>query len=890
MGRNSWYQNWQFDPLTAVVTLVILPPIIYALFLIRRAVLSGTRYLIQGFLDQITPFLTKTTAASLSLRRYCRMQLSGVSKYLYVPSTTDINLDIDNIFVPLILERAGAQKAYDHRTLFEAGNRLRIIGDPGSGKSSIAKRIFRDECRRATQTPRKARFPILVELRKLTFPRTGDERKAGGELLATIRAEIKKIRAYDLEGCFDAYARTNGIILILDGLDEISTSLYRRAEAAIKGLSQELALRGDDNIVILTMRTQFHVQVRNAYIDTFPVTLSLKPFSPTDIYEFLCRWDFKPSTQTHDIVRIYTDLTDQPTLREMCANPLVLSMYVAQDQATGHPLAPDSRTDFYSKVTEELLIKRRAVQVGVAEGQAVLRQQRQRILGGVALEHLLNPDEPANLLNWEAAVGMVGSVTGLDPREAEEHLRLISKETGLITEEKEGETFRFIHLTFCEFLAGFEAVHGQADGWGRLISRHKEFCERVSPAFRSRLIEVLPFAAALMPRHMRGGAIDDLLASGDERGLALAFLETKLYDHPAWGGFIAKRTETLLRSIDHGVSSEWLREVHVFTVLCADAARAARSIPRIRGTIPLDGFFAELAERRDDTIIGLIRSYAEQDAVAAFRVAALCNIDMIEQLPEVVIASADQPAFLAILIERASSEPTRHVMWAAVLAEASLRSPAVANQLSKHLDFGWQASLEAVPRRSRWFLHKHIPRSIARAATELDPGVFPLVKLLKEITPPGRHWFIPAAVITSTFFQRIFAVTYLGSVVVFVGARSVLQFLPNDAQFPLNDALGYVPFSVWTYILALSFSIAVVSTSLTEPWLRAYRRILSTPEGRTRFSAPRIVIAPYFAARRLFSGEGVPLFPVFDRLTFGKQEFAAITRLIDAQSSARTRI
>jgi hypothetical protein len=58
--------------------------------------------------------------------------------------------------------------------------------------------------------------------------------------------------------CFDAYAITNGLLIVLDGLDEISTTLYPRAESAINGLSEELAKLGENNIIILTMRTQFH--------------------------------------------------------------------------------------------------------------------------------------------------------------------------------------------------------------------------------------------------------------------------------------------------------------------------------------------------------------------------------------------------------------------------------------------------------------------------------------------------------------------------------------------------------------------------------------------------------------------------------------------------------
>jgi archaellum biogenesis ATPase FlaH len=410
MGSVAWFSGWKFDPVSAVLTTLILPLLAYAAIIIRKSALSATRYVIEGFLYWISPFVTKSAAASLSLRRYCRLQLSDSSRYLYVPSSVEIHLDIDTIFVPLVLERAGKEEGYDHRTVLEAGNRIRIIGDPGSGKSSIAKRIFRDACRNGIERPRKSRLPILIELRRLDVIKTGRRDSLGNWLLEKLKTEIATNRAYDLDRCFDAYAMTNGLLIILDGLDEISTVSYSRVESAINGLSDALSKLGENNVIVLTMRTQFHYQVRSSFMSTFPVVLALKQFSPTDIYEFLRRWDFEPSNKAANIVRIYTDLTDQPTLREMCSNPLVLSMYVARDQAVGHSLAPESRSDFYSSVTEELLIKRRAVQVGAAPGQTVLRLQRQKILGKIAFYHLTEATEPANLLSWDKGITIVRDI------------------------------------------------------------------------------------------------------------------------------------------------------------------------------------------------------------------------------------------------------------------------------------------------------------------------------------------------------------------------------------------------------------------------------------------------------------------------------------------------
>ena len=58
-------------------------------------------------------------AARISLKTYSRLLLSA-TRYVPVPSTRDINLPIDEIFVTLNLENAGlSQRVVTHATLFE---------------------------------------------------------------------------------------------------------------------------------------------------------------------------------------------------------------------------------------------------------------------------------------------------------------------------------------------------------------------------------------------------------------------------------------------------------------------------------------------------------------------------------------------------------------------------------------------------------------------------------------------------------------------------------------------------------------------------------------------------------------------------------------------------
>ena len=109
-------------------------------------------------------------SAAFTLTRYAKLNLSGPSATLHVPNpVADFPLNIDDVFVPLSLETSMDQKLYDHDTLLSLGNkRLRIVGDPGSGKSTIAKRLFRDECRKALER-KPSRLPILIELKSISM-------------------------------------------------------------------------------------------------------------------------------------------------------------------------------------------------------------------------------------------------------------------------------------------------------------------------------------------------------------------------------------------------------------------------------------------------------------------------------------------------------------------------------------------------------------------------------------------------------------------------------------------------------------------------------------------------------------------------------------------------
>jgi hypothetical protein len=746
--------GWKFDLKTSTITILVAPVALYFLAVLRKYLKLWGSYALEGVMYWVSRFLKRSLAGALTLKRYCRMRLAEENRYLFVPSSLDVKLEVDEAFVRLTLDRQGGDASnHDHRDILTVGNRIRVIGDPGSGKSSLTKRLFRDTCYQALRRPSEARLPILVELKNLSVPAKQTSEKLGEWSVKKLRDAACKSKVYQVAECFDTYAENTGLLVLLDGLDEVSTSNYPRVQSAIIGLSQRLSQMSETNVIVMTMRTQFHQQIKNAFRDSFGHALFLRPFSPSDIYEFLTRWPFR-SGREHSIARIYGELTDQPTLREMCSNPLILAMYVAEDQAAGHLVAPESRTEVYAKVTEELIVKRRLQQTGPMPAHTKLREQRERILGRLAYEHLLDHNQPTNSLEWNSAIRVTQDVMKCSERNAETLFREIAKETGLITEERTAQSFRFIHLTFCEFLAAYEAVQGQQNGWNRLVECHKEFQSNQSqPQLKSRLLEVIPFACGLLPRVNRELAISDTAAVNDDALLARCFLETKQYDHKAWPPFVQRQKSALVKTPESRWDDRWLRDLHLFNVVIKDAAQCSAHMAILETNVDLDQFFQALVGSQKDSLSKLLSAYATQDAPAVFRLAEVSNLDLATDFPQIVIANCDQAPFLALLVERALTLETDIQQWAALLTESALRSRAVAESLSNmepsvHL----RQRLSETPAQKRWFrtgvLRETLYTQLLTIASSVAPAEkvsLPFLNVLRPLPPPGAMRLNPLA-------------------------------------------------------------------------------------------------------------------------------------------------
>lgn len=689
-------------------------------------------YILDALFYSFGRLFARRMAIHVTLKRYATLQLARAdTRYLHIPGGAP--LEVDTIFVPLSL--ATDDEKFSDSSLLDfasrSGGRVRILGDPGSGKSSLTKKLFRSVCLSVTTKDRvKPTLPILLELKTLEPPpdlvRQPD---LGDWLLEVLKSAVVQAEGFDTEGLFQAFLKDRGLTVFLDGLDEVATINYPKVVMAINGLSSRLGQKSSASVILLTMRTQFHSIIRADLESNYPTVLTIAPFTPGDIFEFLSRYPFREQ-QADKGSKIYADLTDRPTLREMCRNPLVLSMYAAHDQAQASGGVPDSRTTFYNQVTDELLVARRSRQMGTT-ARTTLREQREAILGHLALENLLNPAESANHISYKSFYNTVGRVYKIkDDSDIERRLNEIVRDTGIVNIEREGESLRFIHLTFCEFLAAKEAALGREQGWDVIRRTHVQL--RSSGVGASRLVEVLPFALALLPRVRRPNALASLAALADPRVLARGLLETQLYGESVLDRYIQEELAALTEVTPENWDNEWRDRLHLFLVVLEDA----RSFGNAAGVIPsYEDVYQQLIAGAEDRMLRLFGSYAEHDPAAALRLAESFGVDLTQGAANLVLKNASNRPFLVMVLDKMLT-PDRAVRWAILLACAGLSNTLAALQIMRtpevpalrglakgrrrgwsYLSYVWR--LNRPPReRNAWAMFSIRPKFVETAYTQ----------------------------------------------------------------------------------------------------------------------------------------------------------------------------
>jgi hypothetical protein len=367
-----------------------------------------------------------------ALRRY-RESVVRVYERLKIPFR-DQPLHMRQVYVPLKVTEAGSTSALDAAEAIRANRKLMVRGSPGSGKSMLLRSILLSWADGRLSGIPEDPIPVLIELGRLNSTATTLEQQiaASFDLHGFPKAEPFLSRALEQKG----------LLLLLDGLDEVNAPERGRVVTAVRDL-----LNKTDCRAIITCRTQVY---KDEFAATVDKTLEVAEFKDQDIVRLLRAWKewMRPDQSVEQLMQT---LHERPRILAMARNPFMLTM-VAYLYADRNVALPHSRTEFYREATQQLLDKLKVNynRYSWAAKAAVLGQVALR------LQEKAKEDEDRRSLSFPEILERTREVlpsVDIRAEDAGEVLKEIVERSDLLLRIDGGDRYTFAHLTMQEYFA-----------------------------------------------------------------------------------------------------------------------------------------------------------------------------------------------------------------------------------------------------------------------------------------------------------------------------------------------------------------------------------------------------------------------------------------------------
>jgi predicted NACHT family NTPase len=348
-----------------------------------------------------------------------------------------------------------SQKQISGMRAVETYSKLRVLGKPGSGKTTFLQHLA-IECNQGKFAAN--RVPIFITLRDFA-----DESKEAGHssLLNYIQAEFLTSGISD-SSVIETLLREGRVLLLLDGLDEV---LGADSNAVVKEI-RRFSENYEKNLFVTTCRTARQTFTLRRFTD-----VEIAPFTQEQIAAFAQKW-FATLAKTNAEDEVdpavkfieKLDLPENLQFRRLAVTPLFLHLacWVFRRQEK----FPTKKSEFYKQCLDLLLVKwdetRGIVRDAVYRG--FLLPQKVKLLSQVAA---VSFEQGHYFLEQRAIEGHIGDYirnlpnASTEPEElqldSEVVLKAIELQHGLLTERVRG-IFSFSYLAFQEYFTARKIV------------------------------------------------------------------------------------------------------------------------------------------------------------------------------------------------------------------------------------------------------------------------------------------------------------------------------------------------------------------------------------------------------------------------------------------------
>ena len=356
---------------------------------------------------------------------------------------------------------------------------LLIIGEPGSGKTTIIKHFALN---RALRLPDCDEQPTILYMQLKNMAAQGTEAKS---LPAILSKEFKPHFSVD-ESWFEDRLHQKRALVLLDGLDEISSSTQRLS--VLRWLTDAVETY-DDALFVMTTRDGGFRKPEQDALKLSPQRAYVQRFASEQQKLFLRNWfraallrdadmEIKDGTKSKDTVekealkaadrlRDYLLLPEMKGLKELAGIPLLLQIMAIFWKKEKY--LPNNEDELYDHALDFLLERRdrdKEMKVLIEAGQAKM------LLGPVALwmqeheggEPIENIDKGIMHDLVQKKIKKVPSIT----LKAKTICEYLADRSSVLIDA--GSMYVFRHKTFREYLAGVQLLTSVNDEPIRLVS------------------------------------------------------------------------------------------------------------------------------------------------------------------------------------------------------------------------------------------------------------------------------------------------------------------------------------------------------------------------------------------------------------------------------------
>ncbi|MEH2427138.1 MAG: HEAT repeat domain-containing protein [Nostoc sp.] len=338
----------------------------------------------------------------------------------------------------------------------QTGKYLVILGDPGSGKSSLLQYLTLQWAETPIQDISSLSIPLLIELRTYVRSRDNQECRDFLEFFQQGSGFICSLNQYQL----DSLLKTGKAFVMFDGLDEVfEPSKREKAITDIINFTHNYPL-----VRVLVTSRVIGYQPQRLRDISFRHFM-LQDLELEQIQEFINRWHnfafSDPLEKQRKKERLERAIQDYPAIRQLAVNPLLLTMMAILNR---NQELPRDRSELYSQASrvllqqwdlEKLLIQVESATIDYKDKQGMLRQVAYRMQTsekGLA-GNLINKDDLEKIL--------IEYLYSIEVHQGEKIAQLIIeqlRERNFILCFLGADYYAFVHRTFLEYFCAWEFV------------------------------------------------------------------------------------------------------------------------------------------------------------------------------------------------------------------------------------------------------------------------------------------------------------------------------------------------------------------------------------------------------------------------------------------------